>query len=386
MLTPDESSKQSGGAPGPTLPSASQTGSVSSALERQIARLGTEVFNCLLQTNSSIEPLGRVEISSIRPQEIDFNTIPEAVRDAYAKYASMPKSMAEWDKLGRPAGGWNGVSFRLVGTQHYAEGQEYVTSIEVVETPNKLLQADKDLRKNPEYVVDWGIRQTHVGLITPVVTPKGLALVGQLRGTWVDEGGTVHPLLAAGGFEDRSFGKKRDPIAETLRFERFEEAGEDPKGWQSSKPLYILHEDGQPMILGAQSGSESSPAGTALYCNIGQTARHTDGTPISWDEYQDMFKTYSQNLHDTGVAPQKGEVAGWALIYLDRSQFHVSEDGWINVKDLECFRATADGGVEHYVAPMMRGFSPGAFFPLLELTDPQSSFRKWVLEEAGIVE
>ena len=352
--------------------------------QRQSARLGTHVYYCLRMTDSTIERLGDVEINSELPGKIDFNTIPDSVRAAYSPFSSMPTSRDEWDKLGRPPGGWNGVSFHLVGTQHRDDGQGLITSIEVVQAPNKLLQADKDLRRDPDYLPQWGTRQVHVGLLAPVMTPKGIAVVGQLRGTWVDEGGTVHPLLVAGGVEERSFGKARDPIAETLRFERFEEAGEDPKSWKASKPLYILHEDGRPMILGAQNGSDSAPAGTALYCNIAHTARHSDCTAISWDEYQDMFKRYSENLRDTGTSPEKGEVAGWALIYLDHTQFQVGQDGWINVKDLECFRARADGGVEEFVAPIMRGFSPGAFSVFLQLADPESPIRKQVLSEAGI--
>lgn len=379
---------------------------VTSGLDRQrlVERFGEDVYQKLLATNTSIEPVKRsLIIQKTLPVPLCLETeVPSELLPFYEPYKDLPKTREEAERIGKLSAGWNGDSVHLVRTSHDIDG----THFEVRMAPNRLLQAQKDaIAAGVE--LDWGVRQLHVGILALVMTPDGPALIGQLRSPWVDAGGTIHPCIAAGGLDPNSFlppgtvvsednpaapmsvagNLERiqsasqgifNPFAKTRGFELTEELLFDNRADFNPIALYLLHEHGVPNLL------TGNRLGTALYCNLMHVARSSKGERIPFDHYMGHMQGYAESLAQRNIPPEKAEVSGWGLLYLDKTRLSADTAGNIYVHDVECFLPQSDGSLKRERRETMKGFSADVFAQFLQFSNPHGGLRQQILMTAGL--
>jgi hypothetical protein len=340
------------------------------------SRMAPEVVRLIQRANSSIEPVIKLNLSTALPAQLDWTTVPKSVRDQYATYEALPRTMSEWESRGRPAGGWNGDAIYLQATRLAREGEAWTIDLDLRQAPYKLLNAEIDARTAGTNDPEWGARQLHVGVLAVVQTPEGPAAIGQIRGPWVERPNTVHPLLIAGGVSPRNFADGRDPIRSALQQERLQELKQTSSAWEISKPLYILHEGGRISV-------EGGPPGTALYCNVTHVLRGVDGEALTLDSMVQQFREYSERLAARGIDPSRAEVGGWVVIPLHGGAFANNDGGELVLRDVTCYRPTAQGGVSITRESELPLFSAAVCHPFLELARPGSALRERVQKESG---
>jgi len=345
------------------------------ANEALLKRVSPDVLSGLMESNSVMTDLEVVFLSHDKPAPLDLSSLPQEIQKKYEPFQALPKSRAEWMANNQQAGGWNGINYRLSKLIHGLNNGTKETTLVLEETPNKLLQACIDARQELDTVTSWGSCQLHVSVQAPVIIEDRLGFVGQFRGAWTDRGGTYHLKLIAGGVDENAFGSDISPLVKAVRLERLEEFWSE-QTWRLSRPLYILHEEGIP--------PHSGNGNLATYCNVAHTVSHPDGAPIEWNEYLEMFNLYSEKLQKEGTHPDKAEVKGWGVFFVDETPMSKGPNGELLVHNLQLFRPTADGKIESFKQDSIGAFSWGAYAELLQFMDPESPMRKMLLREAGI--